>query len=231
MASIRQHRGRLLIDYREDGTRQRVYTKFDDTPENRAALEGVARQVDAALASGGNVKAVLERAGLLHPAPAMPAATDTTTQPAVQAAVARVAGPLLSAFGEQWFGEFKVGWRKSYAVTVRGILDQHLLPRLGAMAVSAITRAQILELRAHLSTLKGRRAGTSLSPARINTVMLILRQILQEAADRYEFTMPMARLKPLKVPKSHVDPFTLDEAQLLINSVREDYRHGGRQLS
>ena len=29
MASIRQHRGRLLIDYRQEGERQRVYTKLD----------------------------------------------------------------------------------------------------------------------------------------------------------------------------------------------------------
>ena len=54
--------------------------------------------------------------------------------------------------------------------------------------------------------------------------MLILRQILQEAADRYEFTMPMGRLKPLKMPKSDVEPFTLEQSQLLIKSMRSDYR-------
>jgi integrase len=73
--------------------------------------------------------------------------------------------------------------------------------------------------------LRGRRPGTTLSPARINTVMLILRQILQEAADRYDFAMPMGKLKPLKVPKSHVAPFSLEEAHLLINKVRADYQN------
>jgi len=34
-----------------------------------------------------------------------------------------------------------VGWRKSYAVTVRGILDQHLVPRLGSSPIGDVTRA------------------------------------------------------------------------------------------
>jgi integrase len=55
--------------------------------------------------------------------------------------------------------------------------------------------------------------------------MLILRQILQEAADRHEFTMPMGRLRPLKVPKSDVAPFTLEQVQLIVDSVRKDYRN------
>jgi integrase len=130
----------------------------------------------------------------------------------------------LLPFAEQWFSEFKVAWRKTYETTVRGILDQHLLPRFGALPVSAITRAQILEFRSNLANLPGRRDGSKLSPARINTIMLILRQILQEAADRYQFTMPMGRLRPLKVPKSDVKPFSLPEVQLLLQTIRPDYR-------
>lgn len=140
MASIRQHRGRLLIDYREGGSRQRVYTKLADTPGNRVTLEGVAQQVEAALAAGGNVKAVLDKAALLHPAPAASSVANVTEVPPLELAETKVAAPLLSVFGEQWFNEFKVGWRKSYIVTVRGILDQHLLPRLGTLQISAVTR-------------------------------------------------------------------------------------------
>ena len=55
--------------------------------------------------------------------------------------------------------------------------------------------------------------------------MLILRQILQEAADRFEFTMPMQRLKPLKVPKSDVQPFSLEQTHLLISKIRKDYQN------
>lgn len=135
------------------------------------------------------------------------------------------ATPSFRDFCDQWYSEFRVGWRKTYDTTVRGILDQHLLPRFGSTAVSGVTRAQILEFRAHLAKLPGRREGSKLSPARINTIMLILRQILQEAADRYEFTMPMGRLKPLKIPKSDVMPFTLAQVQNLIARIRPDYKN------
>lgn len=222
MASIRESRGRLFLDYRLHGRRQRVYFKLADSPENRNRLKAVARQVETTLSAGDDVDVLLSRLGLLdgfEPAAALPV-------PPIAPAVGQVATtPLFSTFAEQWFGEFKVGWRRSYVTTVRGTLDRHLLPRLSSNAVRSITRAQILDLRSQLSVSRGRREGSKLSPARINTIMLILRQILQEAADRYEFTMPMGRLKPLKIPKSDVDPFTLEQAQLIIDSVRRDYRN------
>ncbi|QTN25686.1 tyrosine-type recombinase/integrase [Rhizobacter sp. AJA081-3] len=223
MASVRQHRGRLLIDYREGGTRQRVYTKLADSPANRVQLEQVAAQVELALTKGNSVETILVQAGLLAGPEPVFIAPPQHLRPTTAAAT--TATPAFSAFAEQWFGEFKVGWRKTYITTVRGILDQHLLPRFGQLMVGAVTRALILDFRAHLAAVRGRRPGTKLSPARINTIMLILRQVLQEAADRYEFTLPMARLKPLKVPKSDVQPFTLEQTHLLINTIRKDYQN------
>jgi len=222
MASIRESRGRLFLDYRLNGKRQRVYFKLADSPENRNRLKVVARQVETTLSAGDDVHLLLSRLGLLEafePAAALP------VPPFAPVAGVVATTPLFSTFAEQWFGEFKVGWRRTYITTVRGTLDRHLLPRFGSYAIGSITRAQILDLRAHLSATRGRREGSRLSPARINTIMLILRQILQEAADRYEFTMPMGRLKPLKIPKSDVDPFTLEQAQQIIDSVRRDYRN------
>lgn len=234
MASVRESRGRLFLDYRVDGKRQRTYVKLPDTPANRLVLKGVAVKVEATLRSGGDVLTMLIALGIVdveNPADTELAVTLPPLQPILQpptpllTTAAAVHTPTFSVFAEQWFTEFKVGWRKTYVTTVRGILDQHLLPRFGATAIGAVTRAQILEFRSHLSGVRGRRPGTNLSPARINTVMLILRQILQEAADRYEFSMPMQRLKPLKVPKSDVQPFSLEQAQRLIGTIRADYRN------
>ena len=225
MASIRESRGRLFLDYRLDGKRQRVYVKLPDSVANREQLQRVAKQVDATLAASGDVLALLTTLGLLDDASDTPAIELMPLPLAVPKATVVSFTPLFSTFAEQWFGEFKVGWRKTYITTVRGILDQHLLPRFRVSAIGSITRAQILDFRSHLASVRGRRPGTKLSPARINTVILILRQILQEAADRYEFTMPMGKLKPLKIPKSDVDPFSLEQAQSIIDSVRKDYRH------
>ena len=235
MASVRESRGRLFLDYRVDGRRQRTYVKLPDTPANRLVLKGVAVKVDRTLRSGGDVLTMLIALGIVdveNPAATEPGVTSLpplqpVLRPPMPPLATAVAAhtPTFSAFAEQWFTEFKVGWRKTYVTTVRGILDQHLLPRFGATAVGAVTRAQILEFRSHLSSVRGRRPGTKLSPARINTVMLILRQILQEAADRHEFSMPMQRLKPLKVPKSDVQPFSLEQAQRLITTIRADYHN------
>jgi integrase len=225
MASVRESRGRLFLDYRVDGKRQRTYVKLPDTSANRQFLKGIAKKVDSTLATGGDIPSMLAALGLLEAEPES-AAEVLIAPPQPLKPTATVSNtPSFSAFAEQWFGEFRVGWRKTYITTVRGILDQHLLPRFGPLPIGAVSRTQVLELRTHLSTVRGRRPGTKLSPARINTIMLILRQILQEAADRYEFTMPMARLKPLKVPKSDVQPFTLEQTQLLINTIRKDYRN------
>lgn len=48
--------------------------------------------------------------------------------------------------------------------------------------------------------------------------------IVNEAADRYEFTTPWRNIKPIKVPRTHVEPFDIDEVQIIINTVREDFK-------
>jgi integrase len=54
--------------------------------------------------------------------------------------------------------------------------------------------------------------------------MTPLRQILNEAADRFEFTTPYRNIKPLKVLKSDVQPFTFEEVKAILDTVRADYR-------
>src|SRR5262245_9703756 len=224
MASVRESRGRLFLDYRVGGIRQRTYVKLPDTAPNRQYLRSIASKVDATLKSGGDVAAMLSALGICETEADVSADIPLTQPSPLKPAVAAAVTPFFSTFAEQWFTEFKVGWRRTYLTTVRGILDQHLLPRFGTLLVGTVSRALILEFRAHLAGVRGRRPGSKLSPARINTIMLILRQILQEAADRNGFTMPMGRLKPLKVPKSDVHPFTLEQTQLIIARVRPDYR-------
>ena len=226
MASIRcrADTGTLFFDFRWAGKRFRAQTDLPDTPDNRRALEPKLRQINAAI-KAGTFSLGAHFPELEPPQIHLPV---TLAEPGILVQAARnVVQPLpaFKAFAEQWFTEFKVGWRKTYVVTVRGILDQHLIPRFGSHAVGAVTRAQILDFRSHLSSVRGRRPGTKLSPARINTIMLILRQILQEAADRFEFAMPMQRLKPLKIPKSDVQPFTLEQTHLLITRIRKDYQN------
>jgi integrase len=54
--------------------------------------------------------------------------------------------------------------------------------------------------------------------------MGLLRQILNEAADRFQFTSPALNIKKLRVRKTDVNPFSLVDVQRIIATVRPDYK-------
>jgi integrase len=100
----------------------------------------------------------------------------------------------------------------------------HLLPYFGDKQVGRIGKGDILAFRTSLAALPGRGGKPSLSNKRINGIIAPLRQILNEAAEVHAFASPVATYKPLKVRKTDVEPFTLDEVQLILKTVRADYR-------
>ena len=226
MASLR-HRdetGQLFFDFRWNGKRFRAQTDLADTPDNRSKLTPKLRHLKESLRC--NTFTMESFFPELASAP-MAVKADIVAAPNPGSTLLTPAifnSPNFGVFAETWFTEFKVGWRRTYTTTVRGNLDKHLLPQFGSLVIGAITRAQILEFRSHLAGMKGRSVGSTLSPARINNLMLILRQVLQEAADRYEFPMTMGKLRPLKIQKSDVYPFSLDEVQMIADAIRKDYR-------
>lgn len=54
--------------------------------------------------------------------------------------------------------------------------------------------------------------------------MTPLRMILHEAANRYNFSSPYQGIKSLKVPRTDVEPFNIEEVRLIIEKVRADFR-------
>jgi integrase len=54
--------------------------------------------------------------------------------------------------------------------------------------------------------------------------MTTLRMILEDAADRFHFSTAFSRIKPLKVIRSDVDPFSMEEVSLFLERIREDFR-------
>jgi integrase len=67
------------------------------------------------------------------------------------------------------------------------------------------------------------RVAASSNP-RINKILNPLRQILCEAADRFDFRTPFHNIKQLKVKRTDVDPFSLEEVKTIINTVRADFK-------
>lgn len=128
-------------------------------------------------------------------------------------------------FAETWFAERSVEWRTSHKKTVRDDIDKLLTPRFGDQEVGRITKADILSFRADLAKVQARGKSSMLSNPRINKILNPLRQILGEAADRFDFRMPFQNIKQLKIKRVDVEPFSLDEVKRMIETIRPDFRN------
>ena len=134
--------------------------------------------------------------------------------------------PLFSDFAETWFAERRIEWRRSYADTMRITLDKYLLPHFGATALDLIEKPDIMTFRAGLGDQPGVSAGTTLSAARINKIMMPLRMILIEGADRFGFVQPMAQHQAGQTEEVGCRiRFTLDEVNRFLEAVRPDMRN------
>jgi integrase len=224
MGSIRRQesKGTLFLDFRYAGNRLREYTSLADTPANRKRLQKALERIETEVAMGTfDYQKTFGR-----PLPAKPESLSEVKTVA-DAPRTRAPGvvPLFRDFAETWFAEVEVTWRRSYCITQRGALDKYLIPFFGNMEVSQITKADVLAFRASLAKVPARKLDSTLSNRRINSILKPLRQILNEAADRLEFTSAFRNIKPLKIKRSDVMPFTLDEVQRILTTARPDYRN------
>ena len=234
MASIRARKdnGLLFFDFRYQGKRYREQTLLNDSKSNRKKMEEVLIRIESDISDGvfdhqkyfpkgnSNHQSSPQRDIVEAVAGTLPV-LQTTTAGQVQSIIQTT--PLFKDFAQKWFDECKIGWRRSYKKTMRDTIDKHLLPYFEEKMVSSIRREDILDFRSQLAKVPGRKSQT-LSARRINAIVLGLRQILNEAADRYNFTTPGQRIKPLKIKRQDIDPFTLDEVNLMLKTVRADYR-------
>jgi integrase len=218
MGSVRCRKdtGHLFFDFRFSGSRCREQTVLPDTAANRKKMKTVLERIEADIALG-----VFDYRRFF-PESAFAAQFDVSSNTST-AAPPVVTTPLFRDFAETWYHENEVSWRRSYRKTVRATIARHLIPRFGDKSIAMITKADVLG-RADLARERGRTKGESLSNRRINAVLTPLRQILNEAADRHGFATPFVNIKPLKVKRSEVDPFTMDEVSRIVATVRADFR-------
>lgn len=240
MASIRARadNGKLFVDFRHAGARCREQTTLDDTATNRRTLTKLLERLENEVKRGtfnyatffpgskmamkfgesGGVKAVTAAVAQAVATPvgqAMPQVPAVVITPTVR--------PTFAAFSETWQLENQVAWRRSYQRTVGDIVRKHMLPAFGERDVGSLSREELLNFRAQLAKVKGRKKET-LSPRRINAIMNVMSLVLNEASDRYKFTTPYYNIKSLRIPKSDVEPFTLEEVGRILTTVREDFR-------
>ena len=228
MASVRarQDTGLLFLDFRWHGTRYRRQTTLADTPGNRAQLQKVlakiSKQIDAGTFDYGTF---FPDASSTSPRRTDQSNAAPPEQPTIsnQFVSEDAPGPSFRSFVDQWLLEHQIEWRRSHLRTLRSTLTKHLLPYFGDRSISRISRSDVLAFRTTLASRPGRRADQRMSNKRINGITGPLKQILSEAADRYGFPSPIGNLKPLKIRKSDVQPFSLVEVETILAAVRVDY--------
>ena len=218
MASIRTRSGSpyLMLDFRFMGTRCREQTALPDTAANRKTLEKLLQKIEAEILLGTFVYSNY------FPNSKMVARFEQKQQRMLAGNRANRL-PTLQEFAEIWLDEMQVSWRLSYSKTMQILVRNRLIPYFGKMEVDHITKADLIQFRASLGKVR-RENGEQISAGYINRHLKVIQMILSEAADRYQFTAP-ERLKPLKVKKTDVDPFTLAEVQTFIRQVPARFKH------
>ncbi|WP_169544365.1 Arm DNA-binding domain-containing protein [Sneathiella aquimaris] len=216
MGSVNSKAGKLFLDFRYRGKRCREFTKLIDTPAHRKRLQIIADRIDAEI--------LLDQFDYKSYFPNSRRAEQLTDVRSTSFVETEGTFPLFSDFAKTWFAEMEPSWRQSYRKSQQLTLQKYLIPSFGSCSVDQITKSSILTFRADLTLEKGLK-GNKLSPSRINHIMTPLRMILAEAAERYEFNTPFKNIKPLKVPRTDVEPFTLDEVWQIVYTVREDYKN------
>lgn len=232
MGSIRKHSqtGFLFFDFRYQGVRCREYTALPETAPNKKKLEKVLSAIEADIAAGTfdyrRFFPGSKNAAKFDPAPGGMVGSATAAVVALPSAAASVAStPRFKDFAETWFAEKEVEWRRSYRTTIRRELDRALIPKFGEKEVGQISKADVLAYRAELGKATAKGKQSKLSAARINKMLNPLRQILNEAADRFDFRTPFDSVKQLKTKRTDVDPFTLAEVKQVLDTVRPDFKH------
>lgn len=221
----RPETGALYLDFFFRGSRCREQTALKDIPENRKRVQALARRIQKEIEHGSFDYAThfpnSPRVQQFAESVAAGGAVQPQAGPAPPAVAALT--PTFADFAEIWFLEMSPQWRRTHRQGVRETLDTILVPVFGTRMLHEITKADVLGFRAELAKRPGRKSAT-VGPARINKVMCFLRQILNEAADRFEFTPAFRNIKPIKQKRTDVQPFSLDEVQKILDTVRPDFR-------
>jgi len=212
---VRKESGKLFFDFRFMGQRCREQTALNDNQANRKKLQALLDKIEAEITLGTfDYACYFPNSSLAKKFTALqqnPSHSNLST-------------PLFKDFAQLWIEEMKAQWRISHYETTLLSLNKHIKPVFDHKAVSEITKAEILNFRSSLAT-KTKKNGDTLSATRINHIMTPLRMILNEAANRYDFSSPYHGIKSLKVPRTDVEPFTIEEVKLILDRVRPDYKN------
>ncbi|MCW8886146.1 MAG: site-specific integrase [Motiliproteus sp.] len=226
MAKVRARKetGTLFIDFRYMNIRFREQTALLDTPANRRKVDKLVEMMEAKmLLNQFDYAEFFPNSPNLAKIGVRTEAKATYLQAAVGAP--QEALPTFGEFSDQWFEENNVGWRRSHIRNVESLLNGSLKKQFGNKRLNEISKADLMAYRTAQCKRPGRGGNEGLSPKTVNNRMGILRMIFEEAADRFSFENPYRNIKPLKLQRIHIEPFSLVEVNRVLDTVRPDYRN------
>ena len=221
MASINVRNGLLFFDFRYNSQRCREYTKLSDTAPHRKRMQKVLERIEAEITLGTfvyrNYFPSSKKADFFDELDKKVAAASLAASGQTDDA------PTFAEFTEIWLSEKNVEWRDSHRAAVRSVLESYALPAFGEKKLNDITKAEVLQFRTTLAK-EPLRKGSALKASTINKTMTPIRMIMNEAAERYEFNSPFRGIKSLKIQRTDIEPFSLEEVNKFIAHVRKDYQ-------
>lgn len=221
--SIRKETNTLYLDFRYMGKRCREQTTLKPTPANRKNLERMLTHIESEIIAG-----TFRYKSHFPDSKSAERYTDLELQlhrpEEWKILQSQVEIPTFNEFIVGWLDRQRVAWRRSHIVNIESIVSKHYLPFFGQMRVDDITRNDILKFRTVLAKVPGRNGKEGLANTRINKIINPLKRIFEDAADEYNFITPYIRIKPLKSPKTDAHPFTIEEVNRILDTIRPDYR-------
>lgn len=221
MASINVRNNKLQVDFRYKGKRCREQTRYVDTLANRKKLEKIIERMEAEILLNTftyrNYFPKSAKADFFDELEKKATATTGVASGQVDNT------PTFAEFAEIWLSEKNVEWRDSHRAAVINVLEAYALPFFGDKKLNDITKAEVLQFRSTLAK-EPLRKDSPLKASTINKTMTPIRMIMNEAAERYEFNSPFRGVKSLKIQRTDIKPFSLEEANKFIAHVRKDYQ-------
>lgn len=202
--------GYLYFDFCYNGVRCREYTELRNTPDNLKIMSGAMKRIDGEIMRGTFVYARYFPESINAEKFDKEAGQD-------------VRGCRFEEYALRWYKNNSIAWKPSVKKEFNSTLNRHLIPHFKDNPVAEITKGMVKEFRVLLAGLKGRRKGDKISNKRINNIILVLRMIVNEAAEENEFQSPFVNLKPLPVKKADIQPFSLEEVFRFLDAVPKDF--------
>lgn len=219
----RKETKRLYIEFTYFEKRCRESITLKDTPANRRLAQKKVDEINAELTLG--TFRYFKQFPESKSAERFARLESELHGESVNAILDRNELPLLKDYYPVWFRQNQVSWKKSHRDNVDNIFDKHLIPAFGRKRLDEISRSDVLDFRTGLSEKKGRGSNTQLSNSRINKIISPLKKLMADAAIEFDIANPTESISPLQMQKSDVVPFSINEVNLFLQTIRRDYKN------